>query len=198
LVIHAQCCDEDAPWWRLGPPRSRTQPRILFAAAILAATEINCAKPTPTVDPDQDRVDRLVTRAYGVPVTEGYSYAVATVVCGQAGSRDVAIYLLDHSSDPIPPLTGRYLRLTLFTAWEEAGSLAHQSFRWQASRGPGDAVLCSAGACAAMNQGRVDIDAVRTGHWIEGNLDLRFTNDMLVRRHFHATWWTPATVVACE
>jgi hypothetical protein len=119
-----------------GRPCSLTKPRILFAAAILAAAEVNCARPTPTVDSDQDHLERLVTRAYGVPVTEGYSYAVATAVCGQEGSHGVAIYLLDHSSDTIPPLTGRYLRLTLFSGWEEAESLPHQSLRWQASRGP--------------------------------------------------------------
>jgi len=177
---------------------------IISTMAVLIAVDVGCARhPKPASDPEQQRTERLAKRAFGVPQTDGYAYAFATGDCAPNDGPAVSLYLLDARSDSMPP-KGRYLRVTIYpdlrvTIYpdyrDRVDSLAHQSFRWQESRGPGVAVLCSEGSCASMNQGQIVFGAVKRGSWLEGQLDLQFTNGIRIRRTFHANWQAKSVVV---
>jgi hypothetical protein len=125
-------------------------------------------------------------KTHSASCTDGFSYAFATGDCGPTDLPAVAFYLLDEHDDSIPPKTNsRYIRVRVFSDRE---SLTDERLEWAGSRGPGDAQLCSNGSCDAMTSGYVNVGEVRVGKAVEGELDLRFTNDMRVRKRFHGHW----------
>lgn len=155
------------------------QHRVL---AILLAGSISCAKPT-AIETDALRMQRLASSG---PVldTEEYSNAFATTACGPTDFPGLALYLLDTSSKVIPPTT-RYIRVTIY---QDPRLLAHTRIEWRESRGPGEAVRCSAGSCGPVNSGRIDFGNIKTGKSVDGELNLHFTNGIQVHQRFHARW----------
>jgi hypothetical protein len=157
---------------------------FLFGIAIFIELAVACVHPAQrAADPELERIQRLA-RLSPLVVTDGYSYAFATGDCDPADHPVMALYLLDQHDDAVPPKT-RHIRVRVF---EDPASLTHQRIQWHESRGPGVAYLCSNGSCDAMTFGHIDFGVVKPGKSLEGELDLRFTNDIRVRKRFHARW----------
>lgn len=152
--------------------------------AFVTFVGIACAPHSKRATEPDPHIQRLANSAFGVLETSGFSYAFATAECGPTDGPAVAVYLSDERSDSVPPTT-RYIRVTV---WYDAKVLAQERVQWQESRGPGEAVLCSPGSCAAMKSGHVDFGAVNAGKSVEGELDFLFTNGIRIRKRFHAGW----------
>jgi hypothetical protein len=157
---------------------------LLLGITVLAVVGIHCARHSKRAAEPDPQIQRLANSAFGVLQTSGFSHAFATADCGPTDGPAVAVYLSDERSDSVPPTT-RYIRVRI---WYDANLLAQERFQWQESRGPGEAVLCSRGSCAAMKSGHVDFGAVKAGESVEGELDFLFTNGIRIRKRFHAGW----------
>ena len=150
-----------------------------------------CVHPAPpAADPEQQRTEKLVSRLSPLVVTNGYSYAIAIGDCDPTDHPALSLYLLDEHQDAIPSKT-KHIRVRV---WQAPALLAHQRVKWQESRGPGEAALCSNGACDAMTSGQIDFGVVEAGTSVEGELDLRFTNDVRVRTRFRARWLSTGAI----
>lgn len=157
-----------------------------IVGALIVAVTAGCSQPKPITDPEQERIDRLTRRLVPELVTKGFSYALAAGDCGPTDLPAMSLYLLDDHEDAVPPRTqSKYIRVRVFL---EPAALAHERVEWRSSRGPGVAELCLNGSCDAMTDGYIDFGDVNVGHSIEGELDLRFTNDVRVRKRFGGHW----------
>ena len=152
---------------------------------MLIAVSTSCVHhATPVADPEQERIDRLARRLSPVLVTNGYTHAVARAGCGPTDGPALDLYLFHKQDEAFPPKTA-HIRVQVSI---DPQSLSHQHLEWKDSRGPGTAVLCAKDSCDAMTSGRIDFGVVKPGKSAEGELDLRFTNDVRVRQQFHARW----------
>jgi hypothetical protein len=152
-------------------------PRTLLGTIVIAAS-VACGDHT---DPNHARIETLKASAFGTLQTNGYPHSFASVACTPTDGLAVDIYLLDSQRENVMP-DDTHIRVTI---WEAADKLSETTTRWQASRGPGTGEMCVRGTCAAMTDGHVDVGRVNA-QTIEGEIDLRFTNDIRVRQRFRA------------
>jgi hypothetical protein len=160
--------------------------KALAAMLFVVALSAGCHHPKRVADAEQERIDRLTRRLVPLLVTDGFGYASATGDCGPADHPAMALYLLDSDDDTIPSKPNpKYIHVRVYL---EPASLAHERVQWSSSAGPGVAELCSEGSCYQMTSGSIVFGKVKQGKSVEGELDLRFTNHVRVRKTFHAHW----------
>ena len=152
-------------------------PNALLGTIVIAAS-VACGDHT---DPNHARMEAVRASAVGTLQADGYPHSFAVSDCGPTDGLAVDIYLVDSQRENVTP-DDTHIRVTI---WEAAEKLSQTTSRWQASRGPGTGEMCVRGTCAAMTDGHVDVGKVNA-ETIEGEIDLRFTNDIRVRQRFRA------------
>ncbi len=163
-------------------------PNTLLGTIVMAAS-VACGDHT---DPNHARIETLKASAFGTLQTSGYPYSFASFACTPTDGLAVDIYLLDSQRENVTP-DDTHIRVTI---WQAAEKLSETTSRWQASRGPGTGEICVRGTCAAMTDGHVDVGKVNA-ETIEGEIDLRFTNDIRVRQRFRARFLSRQRRVVC-
>lgn len=151
------------------------------AFVVAIGVGLACSHHGRHIDPDDARIEKLRASAVGTLQIGGYSHSFAIPECGPLEHPAVSIYLLDAQRDNVTP-KDRHIRVTI---WQDGDTLVRSSVRWEASRGPGTGEMCVTGSCAAMTDGHVDVGEVNS-QMIEGEIELRFTNDIRLRQRFRA------------
>jgi hypothetical protein len=158
---------------------------MLVILAILAGIGVDCARGADPVAEPAPVGTEVLRPSVGIVPPNGYSEAMAMPDCAPWDGPAVLLYLLDSTSDAVPPVN-RHVRVEI---WKGQAELAHHTFRWPANPAPGAAAQCSSdGSCEAAIEGRVAFGAVDPDRSVAGELDLRFASGNSVRQAFKARW----------